>query len=117
MDYLNMSKKMLNNVKESALNGGAYYANWDILMSLFASPPAEVAILGSEYELIRKEFNKHYLPRVLFSGGNSEGRLSLLEGKLIEGQTTIYVCQDRVCKLPVYEVKDALGQIYESKFQ
>ncbi len=115
MEYIHMSRKMLNNVKQNALNSGAYYANWDILMSWFASPPAEVAILGPEYELIRKEFNKHYLPRVLFSGGNSEGRLSLLEGKLIEGQTTIYVCQDRVCKLPVNEVKDALGQIYESK--
>ena len=116
-DYLNLSKKMLNNVRESALKGGAYFANWDILMSWFAAPPSEVAIMGPDYELIRKEFNTHYLPRVLFSGGNSEGRLSLLEGKLIEGQTTIYVCQDRVCKLPVNEVAKALGQIYESKIQ
>ena len=116
-EYIHMSKKMLNNVRESALKGGAYFANWDILMSWFAAPPSEVAIMGPDYELIRKEFNTHYLPRVLFSGGNSEGRLSLLEGKLIEGQTTIYVCQDRVCKLPVNEVAKALGQIYESKIQ
>ena len=110
-DYINMSKNMLNNVKQNTLKGGAYYANWDILMSWFASPPYEVVILGNEFETKRKEFNKNYLPNVFLSGGKNEGRLSLLEGKLIEGQTTIYVCQDKSCKLPVTEVKEALKQI------
>jgi len=113
-EYIHMSKKMLNNVKQSALDGGAYYANWDILMSWFASPPHEVAILGKEYEPILKEFHRHYLPNVFFSGGKSEGKLSLLEGKLVEGQTTIYVCQDKACKLPVNKVDEALKQIYQS---
>jgi len=106
-----MSKTMLNNVKQSALDGGAYYANWDILMSWFVSPPYEVAILGDQFESKRKEFNKNYLPNVFLSGGKNEGGLSLLEGKLVEGQTTIYVCQDKACKLPVTEVKEAIKQI------
>jgi len=110
-EYISMSSRMLNNVKENALKGGAYYANWDILMSWFAIPPYEVAILGDDFESIRKEFNSYYLPHVFFSGGNIEGKLSLLEGKIVEGQTTIYVCQDKVCKLPVTEVKEALVQI------
>jgi len=112
-DYINMSKKMLNNVKQNALEGGAYYANWDILMSWFASPPYEVAILGSNFETIRKELDKNYLPNVFLSGGTNEGKLSLLEGKLVEGKTTIYVCQNKTCKLPVTDVKQALAQIYE----
>ena len=110
-DYINMSKKMLNNVKQNALKGGAYFANWDILMSWFVSPPYEVAILGNEFESKRKEFDKNYLPNVFLSGGKNEGTLSLLDGKLIEGQTTIYVCQNKACKLPVTEVKEALKQI------
>ncbi len=109
--YINMSKAMLNNVKQSALDGGAYYANWDILMSWFASPPYEVAILGSDFEAKRRGFARNYLPNVFLSGGRNEGRLSLLEGKLIEGQTTIYVCQDKACKLPVTEVEEAMQQI------
>ena len=110
-DYINMSRKMLSSVKQNTIQGGAYYANWDILMSWFASPPFEVAILGNEFEAKRREFNKNYLPDVFLSGGRNEGSLSLLDGKLIEGQTTIYVCQDKVCKLPVTEVKEALEQI------
>jgi uncharacterized protein YyaL (SSP411 family) len=110
-EYISMSSKMLNNVKQNALKGGAYYANWDVLMSWFASPPYEVAILGDDFESILQEFHKHYLPHVFLSGGRDEGRLSLLEGKLIDGQTTIYVCKDKVCKLPVTELKEALVQI------
>ena len=112
-DYISMAKKMLNNVKQNALEGGAYYANWDILMSWFASPPYEVAILGNDFEAVRKEFNKNYLPNVFLSGGKNEGKLSLLEGKLLEGKTTIYVCQNKACKLPVTDVKQALEQISE----
>lgn len=116
-DYINRSRQMLSNVKQGALEGGAYYANWDMLMAWFASPPYEVAILGNEYEAIRKAFNKEYLPDVFFSGGKTEGNLSLLEGKLIEGQTTIYVCRNKTCKVPVTDVNEALVQINGGKMQ
>jgi uncharacterized protein len=112
-DYINLSKQMLNNVKENTINGGAYFANWDILMSWFASPPYEVAILGNEFESKLQEFNRNYLPGVLFSGGKKEGRLSLHQSRLIEGQTTIYVCRDKVCKIPVTGVSEALQQILQ----
>ena len=110
-DYTSLAKQMLNNVKAATFKSGAYFANWDILMSWFASPPYEVAILGDDYESIRKAFNTKYLPHVFFSGGTNEGKLSLLEGKLIKGQTTIYVCRNNTCKLPVTDVKEALEQI------
>ena len=82
-------------------------------MACFAKGPYEVAIVGKECEAKRKGFDNHYLPNVILSGGKSEGTLSLslLEDKLIEGQTTIYVCRDKVCKYPVTEVKEALEQI------
>ncbi|MBT3208512.1 MAG: thioredoxin domain-containing protein [Bacteroidetes bacterium] len=109
--YLNMSQKMLNNVKQNALDGGAYYANWDILMAWFVSPPYEVVIIGKEFETFRKEFNKYYLPNVFLSGGKTEGKLFMHKNKFIEGQTTIYVCQNKECKLPVTDFGKALKQI------
>ncbi len=110
-DYVEMAKKMLNNVHQDVLTGGVYYANWDILLAWFAVPPAEVAIVGNEYEKIQKEFNMNYLPNVFFSGGKNEGTLPLLADKLIAGQTTIYVCRNKTCRLPVTEVKAALQEI------
>ena len=47
-------------------------------------------------------------------GGEKEGNLELLKGKFIEGQTTIYVCKDHVCKFPVTTAREALEQINES---
>lgn len=110
-EYIKKSKMMLNNMKENALKGGVYFANWDILMAWFIQPPFEVAIAGKNFEAKRKEFDTHYLPNTFLSGGKEEGSLSLLKGKLIANQTTIYVCQNKACKLPVLEVKEALKQI------
>ncbi|MEI7503169.1 MAG: thioredoxin domain-containing protein [Paludibacter sp.] len=105
--YIEMAKTMLGNVKKSTLKGGAYYANWDILMTWMASEPYEVAIVGKHCEAKRKEFDKHYLPNVFLSGGKTEGTLSVLEGRLVDGETTIYVCQNKVCGLPVREVEES----------
>lgn len=110
-EYVEIARKMLNNIKQHTTNGGIYYANWNILMAWFAVDPYEIALVGNDYEAKRKEFDTHYLPHVFFSGGKDEGRLSLLEGKLKEGETTLYVCQKQACKRPVNEVKDALKQI------
>ena len=101
----------MNNIKSHALNGEYYYANWDILMSWFAVEPYFVAIVGNDYELKRKEFDTNYLPNVFFSGGKDEGNLMLLEGKYKPGQTTIFVCQNNSCRMPVTEVTDALNLI------
>lgn len=110
-EYIKKSKMMLNNMKENAMKGGVYFANWDILMAWFIQPPFEVAIAGKNFKAKRKEFDTHYLPNTFLSGGKEEGSLSLLKGKLIANQTTIYVCQNKACKLPVLEVKEALKQI------
>ena len=110
-EYVRLARKMLNNVKTHALNGEIYYANWDILLAWFAIEPCFVAIVGKDYEAKRIEFDKFYLPNVFLAGGSTEGRLSMLEGKLQPGQTTIFVCQDNLCKLPVTEVNDALRQM------
>jgi uncharacterized protein len=111
--YIKKSEKMLNNVKDNALKGGAYYANWNILMSWFVNIPYEVAIVGNDFKAKLRDLNKHFLPNMFLSGGKQEGNLKLLEGKYTKGQTTIYVCRNKACKLPVIEVDEALKQVLE----
>jgi hypothetical protein len=111
VEYINKSKTMINNVKEEAIKGATYYANWDILMIWLISEPFEVAIVGDDFNSKRKEFDKKYLPNVFLLGGLNEGTLSLLENKLISKQTTIYVCRNKSCKLPVTDIQKAVEQI------
>jgi hypothetical protein len=107
-EYLSKATQMLANVKDNAIKNGVYYANWSLLMSRFVEEPFEVAIVGKDAIRLRKEFDNHYLPNVLFLGGEKEGEMELLKSKLIKNQTTIYVCQKKVCQYPVTSVKEAL---------
>jgi uncharacterized protein YyaL (SSP411 family) len=70
-----------------------------------------VAIVGPDWESKLQEMQSHYLPNVLFLGGSDEGSLELLQDKLQGDDTYIYVCQNKVCKLPVKEVSEALKLI------
>ena len=48
---------------------------------------------------------------MILLGANAASKLALLEDKLVQGQTMIYVCRDKTCELPVGEVEEALWQI------
>jgi len=81
----------------------------------FVNQPFEVAILGRDHSDVRTALDDHYMPDVLLLGGDSEGNLELLQHKLVEEQTTIYVCRDKSCRLPVTKADDALVQIREKE--
>lgn len=110
-DYIAKAKNMLNRLKEDILENGHYYSNWAVLLSYFVEEPYEVAIVGNDWQKMRKELDQQYLPNVLLLGGSKEGSLPLLENKLRPGATTIYVCKEKVCKFPVNNIPKALELI------
>ncbi|MFK7936527.1 MAG: thioredoxin domain-containing protein [Saprospiraceae bacterium] len=109
-DYIEKSKRLLQNVQPQivASRQPNFYANWLRLYLKLLQPPYEIAIVGDDAAEKRDDLLKSYLPHALLLGGKDEGNLELLKGKLQEGETMIYVCQNKVCKLPVQEVKRAL---------
>jgi uncharacterized protein YyaL (SSP411 family) len=110
-EFVQKSRQMLNNVQKDLLQNINYYSNWGILGIHFIKPLFEVAIIGKDWDRIRSELHKNYLPDAIIMGGENEGTLMLLENKLVTHQTTIYVCQNKACKIPVTKVSDALKQI------
>lgn len=115
-DYASKARQMLVNVKDDLQKNVAYYSNWGLLEIGFVSPPYEVGIVGQNYNEMRHKMDTHYFPNVLLSGGSIEGSLTLLENKLVPGQTTIYVCQNKSCKRPVTEVEKAIEQIHSTGY-
>ncbi len=109
-EYLDLSEKMLKAMVLQFENNQQpnFYANWCSLMTKYVEEPYEVAIVGKDWSAKRIAFDQEYLPNVLFLGGKDEGSLELLQNKLNEGETMIYVCKKKVCKLPVTEVDKAL---------
>lgn len=107
-EYDKKAKQMLANVSDNLYQNPVYFSNWSKLLLQVIQPPYEIAIMGADYDNKRKELDQYYLPNVLLMGGKKEGKLALLEGKLVQGKTTIYVCQNKACKRPVQKVEDAL---------
>jgi uncharacterized protein YyaL (SSP411 family) len=111
--YISKARQMLVNVADEVQRNIYFYSNWGIVQALFSSPLYEVAILGDDFKNKRKQFDEYYLPDAILLGGKTAGSLALPENKLLPGQTTIYVCRDKTCKLPVTEVDKAVEQIGE----
>jgi uncharacterized protein YyaL (SSP411 family) len=110
-EYVETARQMLVNVQTDVHENVYFYSNWGRLEAFFVHPPFEVAIVGKDFKAMRQQFDRGYNPFVLFYGGDGASELSLLEGKLIKGQTTIYVCRNRSCKAPVTSVAEAQKQL------
>lgn len=110
-EYLEASSQMLNNVVPSFTEYGSWYSNWANLMMNHVKPFYEIAIVGSDWDKKRSEFETHYIPNKMLLGAPGDSDLPLLEMKYVEGDTRIYVCQNKSCLLPVGEVEEAIKQI------
>lgn len=109
--YSENAKSMLNNVKKNAINYGSGASNWLNLYSDFLGEFYEVAIVGPEAKNKIQELNRYYIPNKIIIGSTVESNLPLLAYKYNEKETTIYVCIDGACKLPVSEVSEAIQQM------
>ena len=106
--YSEASEKMLHNIVNDMGKYGAGYSNWALLLLNYVKPFREIVVTGNEALTKRKELQSSYLPNALFAGGTKDSKLPLMEYRFVEGQTLIYVCENRVCKLPVQDVGAAL---------
>jgi uncharacterized protein YyaL (SSP411 family) len=108
--YIQKASQMLTNVQKDFHQNIISHSNWGLLAIHLIKPIYEVAIVGPDWE--HKE--QHWIATIflmLSSWRKNEGTLDLLEDKLVSGQTTIYVCVDKTCKIPVTESEDALQQM------
>jgi len=109
--YGKTASAMLNNVKPEMLKYASGFSNWLDLMLNYTNNYYEVAVVGDKALTKISELNMHYLPNKLLVGSASENDLPLLRNRYIEGNTLIYVCVNKACKLPVSEVDQAIKLI------
>ncbi|QMU27193.1 thioredoxin domain-containing protein [Adhaeribacter radiodurans] len=110
--YAEISDAMLSQVKELLVKQPAHLANWATVYYAKLKPTAEIAILGSEAQSFRNSFADFYLPNAIFAGTETESNLPLLTDRLAIGEeTTIYVCFNKTCQLPVHTITEALEQL------
>jgi uncharacterized protein YyaL (SSP411 family) len=115
-DWMEISDQMLARAKKIILSDPQYLSNWATLLAYQTQPTAEVAIIGPQAENFRKEISKVYFPNKVLTGTTDSSELPLLENRdAIGGKTTVYVCYNRACSLPVFSVQEAVKQLEEAQ--
>ncbi|TRX61888.1 thioredoxin domain-containing protein [Fulvivirga sp. M361] len=111
-EFKSKASKMVSKMAELTEAETANLSNWGILYGYFATPTAEISIVGPDAQRVQQEFSKKYLPNKVMMGALKESDLPLMKGKYaINGETTIYVCYNKTCKLPVTSVEEAYKQL------
>jgi len=110
-DYQALAAVMLAQVQAIVVKEPQHLTNWASLYVALLRPGAEVAITGPQTEAFRQELSQHFLPNDLLAGALATSELPLLHGRTGGDQTTVYVCRNRACQLPVHSVAEALKQL------
>ncbi|NTV83101.1 MAG: thioredoxin domain-containing protein [Bacteroidales bacterium] len=107
-DYLEMSTRMISGMKDHVKKYPSAFANWASVMLKLAHPFYTVVVTGPEYLEKIVAMSKIYNPQVFFCGSKTGSGLPIFKDRLVEGETMIYVCTGRECKLPTSSVEEAL---------
>lgn len=110
-DYIQRAEQMLLGVQNLMVKAMSGYSEWASLYAFMSYPYYEIIIVGSQSKQLSKEMLKYYLPQIIFQQSNISSELPLLKDRFDSDQTYIYVCQNRVCLLPVTTIEDAFDQL------
>lgn len=110
-DYLNRAAQMLRNVQPHMAGYGPGFSNWAQLLLFEIYPFYEIVITGTNSAQLGQEFRQTYLPNRILMGAEKSSTLPMFESRFFEGETTIFVCVNKACQMPVNSVDAALTQI------
>jgi uncharacterized protein YyaL (SSP411 family) len=109
--YEKVYQHLLKMVEPQMKSYGSAYSNWASLLLEEVGGSFEIVITGNESTQKRQDLEKIYIPNKIILGGQ-QGTLPLLQDKFI-GETKIFVCKDKSCKLPASDVNEVIKQIFE----
>jgi uncharacterized protein YyaL (SSP411 family) len=110
--YQKTAEKMLEAVENLIFTDIRYMSNWLQVWLMHRFPTIEIAISGKNASRFRKEIDKVFYPNKVVCGTQTTSRLPLLENRNTEGDSTqVFVCQNKVCRLPADSVASALRQL------
>ncbi|MFD2572227.1 thioredoxin domain-containing protein [Spirosoma soli] len=111
-DYAERADRMLGRVQPLVQQNADYLTNWAALFAMRVRPTAEIAIVGPEAESFRAQLDAEFYPNKVLCGTSETSEVGrnalplLQQRSAVNGQTTVYVCYNRACQLPVTSVAE-----------
>jgi uncharacterized protein len=106
-----LASKIVKAIKQSAMTNPTFHSYWLTAVVNMTFPFYEVGIVGDNFNIEKSKIDKMFLPNIILFGGKSEGSLEILKNRYVPGKTFVYVCENRICQLPVEEFDTVLKQI------
>ncbi|MFO7615143.1 MAG: thioredoxin domain-containing protein [Bacteroidales bacterium] len=110
-NYTDISSRMLSSIREQMLNHPSSFSNWASVLIKQTSPFYSVVITGPEFLEKAMEIRQYYQPNALIFGSGAKSSLPIMKDRFIEGETMIFVCNGRECKLPTTSAEKALKDL------
>lgn len=111
-EWKQKAQNMVESVQNIINQEPNYMSHWAIVQAEVYQGLAEFAIVGRDAAQIRKEFQQVFQPYALTLGTEISSSLPLLKDKMnTDESTTIFVCHNKVCQLPVHTVTEAISQL------
>lgn len=108
----NMHQSVTNKVKGLIKTELEYTSNWALTSTGKLNKQLEIVVIGPEHQAYALELQKTFRPNQVMMAANEATGLPLMEYKTTrEGETTIYVCSEKVCRRPVTSIEDAEREI------
>jgi uncharacterized protein YyaL (SSP411 family) len=100
--YTDLAESMMAKMLKLVKTEPGYLSHWANVFTYFVKTPAEVAIVGADLQAYSAQLNTHYYPHKVVCGTTTQSELPLLQNReAIDGETTVYVCYNKTCNLPV----------------
>ena len=111
-DWGKTAKAMAESLSHIIKSEPTYMSHWAIVFTEIKKGLAEIALTGKKIKTLRSEFLQQYFPFSIIQGTEDKSDLPLLKDKVsINGESTIYVCYNKTCKLPVHTLEEAKLQL------
>jgi hypothetical protein len=112
LDFQDKADAMLHKIDRILGTDIQVATNWAAFYAQRVAPTAEIAIVGPQSDEFRKDLDRFFIPSKVVTGTETSSNLPLLADRdAIDTQTTIYVCFNKACQMPVHTVKEALAQL------
>jgi hypothetical protein len=113
--YEELANNLVKAIKQSAMMNPTFHSYWLTAALNFVYPFYEVGIVGDNFNREKSKMDRMFLPNIILFGGKGEGSLEILKNRYTSEKTFIYVCERRVCQIPVEELDIAMKQILKTE--
>ena len=111
--YKETSRNMLLSISEQFTGYPESFSNWAQLYLNQLVDYYEIAVATDKIAVpLGLLYENYYIPNaIVLPMKKGTTQVPLLENKFVKGQSTIYVCVNKSCQLPVTKIEEAIKQI------